>query len=396
MKWAPVYFTAANQGDWEDRPVRIAQVAPLVESVPPAKYGGTERVIANLTAELVRMGHEVTLYASGDSRTDARLIPLVERALWKSDSPKNEMLLHLAELGRVAREARHFDVVHSHLDVLAFPFGRQSPAPFVHTLHGRLDLPELQTFYDQFSDVPLVSISDSQRRPIPDANWVGRVYNGVAMDTLPFGTGQGGYLAFVGRISPEKGVAEAIDMALKVGMPLKIAARLPLEGLDSSWVALDWAYYNEEVKPRLARSSLIEFVGEVDDFEKGQLLKDAAGMVFPINWPEPFGLVMVEALACGTPVIARALGSTPEVIRHGRTGFLCSTVDEMVDACLRLDSIDRVGCREDVEHRFSARAMAEGYLDVYRRVCGETRHEPSLAPPIRLLRPTPDVAPIPV
>jgi len=375
--------------------VRIAQVAPLVESVPPAKYGGTERVIANLTAELVRMGHEVTLYASGDSRTEARLVPLVERALWKSDSPQNDIILHLAELGRVSRDARRFDVIHSHLDVLAFPFGRQSAAPFVHTLHGRLDLPELQTLYEQFSDVPVVSISDSQRRPIPHANWVGQVYNGVATDTLPFGTGRGGYLAFLGRISPEKGVAEAIDVALKVGMPLKIAARLPLEGIDNSWVALDWAYYREEVKPRLS-SSLIEFVGEVDDAEKGDLLKDAAGLVFPINWPEPFGLVMVEALACGTPVIARALGSTPEVIRHGRTGFLCSTVDEMVDACQRLDSIDRFACRQDVEERFSARAMARRYVDVYRRVCGAANPEPSLAPPIRLLRPTPEAAPIPV
>jgi len=375
--------------------VRIAQVAPLVESVPPAKYGGTERVIANLTAELVRMGHEVTLYASGDSRTEARLVPLVERALWKSDSPQNDIILHLAELGRVSRDARRYDVIHSHLDVLAFPFGRQSAAPFVHTLHGRLDLPELQTFYEQFSDVPVVSISDSQRRPIPHANWVGQVYNGVATGTLPFGTGRGGYLAFLGRISPEKGVAEAIDVALKVGMPLKIAARLPLEGIDNSWVALDWAYYREEVKPRLS-SSLIEFVGEVDDAEKGDLLKDAAGLVFPINWPEPFGLVMVEALACGTPVIARALGSTPEVIRHGRTGFLCSTVDEMVDACQRLDSIDRFACRQDVEERFSARAMARGYVDVYRRVCGAANPEPSLAPPIRLLRPTLEAAPIPV
>jgi glycosyltransferase involved in cell wall biosynthesis len=254
----------------------------------------------------------------------------------------------------------------------------------------------LQTFYDQFSDVPVVSISDSQRRPIPDANWVGRVYNGVAMDTLPFGIGQGGYLAFLGRISPEKGVAEAIDVALRVGMPLKIAARLPLEGVDNSWVALDWAYYNEEVKPRIAKSSLIEFVGEVDDYDKGQLLKDAAGLVFPINWPEPFGLVMVEALACGTPVIARTLGSTPEIVRPGRTGFLCSSVDEMVDACRRLDSIDRVGCRIDVEHRFSARAMAEGYVDVYRRVATEAPREPAMSPPIRLRRPTPDIAPIPI
>ncbi len=374
--------------------MRIAQVAPLVESVPPAKYGGTERVIASLTTELLRMGHEVTLYAAGDSRTEARLIPLVERALWKSDTAQNETLLHLAELGQVVHDARRYDVVHSHLDAMAFSFGRNSAAPWVHTMHGRLDLPELQQFFRQFSDVPVVSISDSQRRPIPDANWVGRVYNGVATDGLPFGMGRGGYLAFVGRISPEKGVIEAIDVALRVGMPLKIAARLPLEGVDNSWVALDWQYYNEEVKPRLS-SSLIEFVGEVDDFDKGELLKDAAGLIFPINWPEPFGLVMVEAMACGTPVIARALGSTPEILRHGRTGFLCSTVDEMVDACRDLDTIDRATCRQEVEDRFSARAMARGYLDVYKRVCTPLHAEPSLTP-IRLLRPTPEATPLPV
>ena len=374
--------------------MRIAQVAPLVESVPPAKYGGTERVIASLTAELVRMGHEVTLYAAGDSRTEARLVPLVERALWKSDAPSNETLLHLAELGRVVRDARRYDVVHSHLDALAFAFGRVSPTPFIHTLHGRLDLPEQQPFFHQFSDVPVVSISDSQRKPVPHANWVGRVYNGVDMERLPLGEGNGGYLAFVGRISPEKGVVEAIDVALRLGMPLKIAARMPLESVENSWVALDWAYYTEQVKPRLS-SSLIEFVGEVDDYEKGQLLKDAAGLLFPINWPEPFGLVMVEAMACGTPVIARRLGSAPEVVRDGRTGFLCSTVDEMVAACQKLDTIDRAFCRDDVEKRFSAHAMARGYVDVYQRVTGiRERPEQALAPTLRMLRP--EAAPLPV
>lgn len=374
--------------------MRIAQVAPLVESVPPAKYGGTERVIANLTAELVRLGHEVTLYASGDSRTEARLIPLVERALWKSDVPRNDALLHLAELGRVVRDARRYDVIHSHLDASAFSFGRHSPAPFVHTLHGRLDLPELQPFFQQFDDVPVVSISDSQRRPVPHANWVGRVYNGVDTAQLPYGAGSGGYLAFVGRISPEKGVVEAIDVALKVGMPLKIAARMPLETIDNPWVALDWAYYRDEVKPRLA-SPLIEFVGEVDDVAKGELLRDAAGLLFPINWPEPFGLVMVEALACGTPVIARRAGSAPEVIRDGKTGFLCSTVDEMIDACRQLGSIDRAACRQEVERRFSAHAMARGYLDIYKHL-GAAAPEPALASPLRLLRPTHEPTALPV
>lgn len=351
----------------DGEPVRIAQVAPLVESVPPAKYGGTERVIAALVTELVRMGHDVTLYASGDSRTEARLIPLVERALWKSGSHGNDFLLHEAELSRASRDARRYDMVHSHLDVLGFAFGRSSPTPWVHTLHGRLDLPELQEVYRQFDDVPVVSISASQRRPVPHANWVGRVYNGVSMETLPFGTGSGGYLAFVGRISPEKGVADAIDVALGAEMPLKIAARLPLERKDDPWVAQDWAYYRDEVKPRL-KSSLIEFIGEVGDDEKAALLKDALGLVFPINWPEPFGLVMVEALACGTPVIARNMGSVPEIIHHGRTGFLCSTVDEMVASCRSLPYVDRRVCRQDAEERFSAHAMALGYIEVYEKL----------------------------
>lgn len=371
--------------------MRIAQVAPLVESVPPEKYGGTERVIAALTAELIELGHDVTLYASGDSGTEARLIPLVEKALWRSENRPNELLLHMAELGRVTREARNYDIIHSHLDCMAFPFGRFSTTPMIHTLHGRLDLPELQRLYWEFPDTPVVSISNSQRRPIPFANYIATVYNGVSIEKLPFGQGQGGYLTFVGRISPEKGVADAIDVALRAGIPLKIAARMPLENVDNPWVAMDWDYYRDEVKPRMD-SSLIEFVGEVNDEEKGKLLKDAFGLVFPINWPEPFGLAMAEALACGTPVLARAVGSAPEVIDHGRTGFLCADVDEMVAYCQSIESIDRAACRQEAEERFSAPAMAKGYLRAYATVREKRQQHAHESLPVKLFGPAREAA----
>jgi glycosyltransferase involved in cell wall biosynthesis len=276
-------------------------------------------------------------------------------------------MLHVAELARVTREAGDYDVIHSHLDYQGFPFARVSPTPFVHTLHGRLDLPEHQHIFREFPDAAVVSISNSQRRPIRSANWVATVYNGIDPDGFPFGGGAGGYLAFVGRISPEKGVAEAIDVAQRVGIPLKIAARMPLESTDNPWVAQDWEYYKAEVKPRL-NSSLVEFIGEVGDREKGELLKDALAVLFPISWPEPFGLVMVEALACGTPVVARNVGSAPEILQHGRTGFLCSTADEMAAACQAIDQLDRSACRDEVVSRFSARAMALGYLKAYAAV----------------------------
>ena len=362
--------------------MRIAQVAPVVESVPPVRYGGTERVVAALVAELVALGHDVTLYASGDSTTEARLIPVVETALWRIGGTMSDLVVHLTELGRVAREAPDYDVIHSHVDALAFQFGRHSRTPFVHTMHGRLDLPELRGLIEEFPDAPLVSISDSQRSPLRHANWLATVYNGVALDALPFGADEGKYLAFLGRISPEKGVADAIDIAIRAEIPLKIAARMPLEGVENAWIARDWAYYQEQVKPRLGHP-LIEFVGEVDDQGKGELLQDAMGLLFPIDWPEPFGLAMVEALGCGTPVIARAIGSAPEILTNGETGFLCSTIDQMVASCARLGEISRRVCRQEVVERFSARAMAEGYLAVYREV-QEDAH-PSLSVPYSTL-----------
>jgi glycosyltransferase involved in cell wall biosynthesis len=355
--------------------MRIAQVAPLVESIPPAKYGGTERVVAALATELVALGHEVTVYASGDSDVAGRLVPVVEEALWKRDCTVNENMLHLAELARVAREADQYDIIHSHLDYLAFPFAHHCATPVVHTMHGRLDIPALQRLSREYPEMALVSISDSQRRPLLRANWAATVYNGTNVDAYPMGNGDGDYLVFLGRISPEKGLADAIDIAVRAGMRLKIAARMPLQNVDNPWVQQDWQYYRDEIEPRLG-NPLVEVVGEVDDEEKGELLRDARALLFPINWPEPFGLAMVEALACGTPVIARSLGSVPEVISHGRTGFVCSTIDEMVDACRRVESISRAECRADAEERFSQRAMALGYLDVYRALCAGTLYLP--------------------
>lgn len=347
--------------------MRIALVAPLVVAVPPLLYGGTERVISALAEVLVGQGHEVALYASGDSRTSARLVPMVEEAVWTSNSGADAQLLHLAELARVTREAADFDVIHSHLDCLAFPFGRLSATPFLHTMHGRLDFPETIAVLEAFPDAMLVSISNSQRQPVLGANWIGTVYNGISLTALPFGDGHGGYLVFLGRISAEKGVADAIDVANAADLPLKIAARMPLANVQTPWVAHDWAYYNDEVKPRLD-GGRVEFIGEVGELDKGALLKDAMAMIFPINWPEPFGLVMAEALACGTPVIARSVGAAPEIIDHGRTGFLCADVGEMVASCRRVAAIDRRLCRTVAEERFSSDAMTRGYLAAYRAV----------------------------
>ena len=345
--------------------MRIALVAPLVVPVPPPLYGGTERVIGALADELVGQHHEVTLYASGDSITSARLVPVVEKALWTANSTADAHVLHLAELARVTREAADFDVIHSHLDCVAFSFGRLSPTPFVHTMHGRLDFAEIAEVLREFPDAPLISISNSQRTPVPNARWMATVYNGVPLDSLQFGEGPGGYLVFLGRISPEKGVADAIDVASAAGLDLKIAARMPLANVHTPWAANDWAYYRDEVKPRLD-GGRIEFLGEVGETEKAALLGGALAMIFPINWPEPFGLAMAESLACGNPVIARSVGAAPEVIDHGRTGFLCDDVREMVESCERVESLDRRACRSAAEERFSSRVMAEGYFAAYR------------------------------
>ena len=285
---------------------------------PTHQIWGTERVIHSLTEELVRRGHEVTLFASGDSVTSARLEPIVERAIWHHPRHRDHLPFVIAELQTVLDRADEFDVIHSHLDYLAFPFARISPTPWVHTLHGRMDLSEYQQLYRKFSDARVVSISNNQRRPVPFANWVATVYNGIAVDEYPFQPVAGDYLAFVGRIAPEKNLHVAIEVALKAEIPLKIAARMPLPHALSPNDSDDWTYYAEQIKPHLD-NPLIEYVGEVDEQQKRVLLRHAAALINPVNWPEPFGLVMAEALACGTPVIAKRAGSVPEIVDHGRT-----------------------------------------------------------------------------
>ncbi len=348
--------------------MRIAQIAPPFETVPPVGYGGTERVVSTLAEELVRRGHDVTLFASGDSRTSARLVPTVDRALWRRE-PRYEDLAPFwsVTLGRVLRHADEFDVVHSHLDVFGLPLCRAGLGPVVTTMHGRLDLPELLPVFEEFHDAPVVSISDAQRRPLPAARWIATVHNGIDLDQFTPRAEPGQYLAFLGRVSRAKGLHLAIQVARKARMPIKVAARLPLPfSLLADWRA-DHEYYEHEVKPLLA-SADVEFVGEIGGPEKDAFLGGAAALLFPIQWPEPFGLVMPEAMACGTPVVALRNGSVPEVVRHGVTGFVCDSVDEMVEAVARIGQIDRRACREDVERRFSPSAMADGYEAVYREL----------------------------
>jgi glycosyltransferase involved in cell wall biosynthesis len=348
--------------------MRIAQVAPPFESVPPAAYGGTERVVATLTDELVRRGHDVTLLASGDSRTSARLIRTVDRALWHRDPPYQDLApFWPITLGCLAEHLHEFDLIHNHLDFWTYPLARVAPCPVVTTLHGRLDLPELQPLYRVFSDVPLVSISDAQRAPVAFANWVATIYHGIELDQFTFDPHPQGYLAFLGRISPEKGLDTAIRVAQRSGVPLKIAARKPLQFARDPNVRQDWRYFNEVIQPLLGADG-VEFIGEVGGREKDAFLGGAAALLFPITWPEPFGLVMVEALACGTPVLALSEGSVPEVIRHGRTGYLCDTEDELVAAVSRIRAIDRAACRAEAERRFSPGAMAAQYEQVYSRL----------------------------
>ncbi len=345
--------------------MRIAQLAPPFESVPPARYGGTERVVFTLTEELVRRGHDVTLFAAGDSQTSARLVPTVDTALWHRRPLVEDFAPYWAvTLGKLLSELGEFDVVHSHLDFFGFPLARQASQPVVTTLHGRLDLPELTELWAEFNDVPLVSISDAQRRPAPNVNWVDTIYHGIDLDDYAPSFEPGRYLAFLGRISPEKGVDTAIRVARAAGMPIRIAARAPLPYKASPGVVRDWEYYENEVQP-LLQGSDVELIGQVGGVQKSDLLRNAAALLFPIRWPEPFGLVMAEALACGTPVIALSQGSVPEVVEHGVTGFVCESEDELVEAVSRVGEIDRRRCRAEAERRFSPNAMADQYEAVY-------------------------------
>jgi glycosyltransferase involved in cell wall biosynthesis len=335
--------------------MRIAQVAPLTESVPPQLYGGTERVVAFLTDELVRLGHDVTLFASGDSRTNARLIPAWPRALRLGSACQDTLAPHLLMLEDVAKRADEFDVLHFHVAHFHFPLVRRLPIAHLTTMHGRLDLAELPPLYREFSEIPVVSISDAQREPLPEANWIGTVYHGLPLDLLHFHPGPGQYLAFLGRISQEKRVDRAIAIATSCGVPLRIAAKVD---------PADREYFEREIR-HLLDNPLVEFIGEINEEQKDEFLGSASALLFPIDWPEPFGLVMIEALACGVPVVAFRGGSVPEVIHHGVTGFVVDTLDEAVEATRRVEHLSRRECRAAFERRFSITRMAADYVQLY-------------------------------
>ena len=341
--------------------MRLAMIAPLIEAVPPHLYGGTERVVSVLTEELVRRGHDVSLFASGDSTTAAELVACCPRGLRLDTDVGDTLAYVLTELGEVYRRAPEFDIIHNHLDYLAFPFARLASTPTVSTAHGRFDLPEVQRVYGVFAEQALVSISDAQRARLPRANWVATVYNGIDLTNFHLRTDPGDYLVFLGRISPEKRPDRAIEIARDVGMRLIIAAKVD---------DVDRDYYEHAVAPMMRQSSLVEFVGEVDERQKDDLLGHAYAYLFPIDWPEPFGLTMVEAMATGTPVVAYGAGSVPEVVMDGVTGFVCETFHDMIDAIPRVRSLDRGACRRLVEERFSVAAMADGYERVYASVLG--------------------------
>lgn len=342
--------------------MRIAQVAPLTEAVPPKLYGGTERVISWLTDELVERGHDVTLFATGDSTTSATLEAVWPRALRLDASVRDPNGLHIMMLEHVFRRAQEFDLIHFHLDYYPFSlFSRQS-VPFVTTLHGRLDLPEHQPVFDAFSSIPVVSISNAQRRPVPQAGWRRTVYHGLPANLLGPRSIRPSYLAFLGRIAPEKRVDRAIRIAHRCNLPLRIAAKVD---------AVDCDYFESEIRALLELGN-VEFVGEIDDKQKSDFLSGAAALIAPIDWPEPFGLVMIEAMACGTPVIAFNRGSVPEVIEDGVTGYIVEDETSAVGAVHRAARLSRSTIRKRFEERFTAERMATDYVDLYRTLVEPT------------------------
>ena len=338
--------------------MKIAQVSPLYESVPPKYYGGTERVVSYLTEELVRQGHEVTLFASGDSVSEAHLLAPCERALRLDCTCEDPIAYHVIMLEHVLRQAEAFDIIHFHIGYLHFPLVTRFRAPTLTTQHGRLNLPELTPLFEMFPSIPVTSISQDQRRPLPWLNWQGTVYHGLPLELLSFHECPGDYLAFLGRISPEKRVDRAIEIAKRVEMPLKIAAKVD---------AADRAYFETEIKPLLDHP-LVEYIGEIGEHEKGAFLGHAYAMLFPIDWPEPFGLVMIESLACGTPVIAYRQGSVPEILEDGVTSYIVDDLDAATQAVLRVADLSRQRCREVFEERFSASRMAHDYVRLYQRL----------------------------
>ena len=345
--------------------MRIAQIAPLYESVPPKYYGGTERVVSYLTEELVGQGHDVTLFASGDSVTRARLVAACRRSLRMDKHCVDRLAHHMLMLEHVVQRAAEFDIVHFHTDYLHFPLSRREQITHVTTLHGRLDLPDLVPVYQEFREMPVISISNVQREPLPWANWQATVYHGLPADMYQFRDKTGTYLAFLGRVSPEKRVDRAIEIAKQVGIPLKIAAKVD---------RVDKDYFETVVEP-LLRHPFVEFVGEIGEGEKEEFLSNAYALLFPIDWPEPFGLVIIEAMACGTPVIAYRGGAVPEVMEEGHTGFIVQGLEDAVDAVRRVPELSRKRCREVFDHRFTAARMAHGYVQVYERRINTRQHE---------------------
>jgi glycosyltransferase involved in cell wall biosynthesis len=368
--------------------MKIAQVAPLYESVPPKYYGGTERVVSYLTEELVRQGHDVTLFASGDSRTSARLVPGSRHALRLDPHCVDPLPHHFLMLERLFRQSQEFDLIHYHIDYLHYLMSRRHAVPHMTTLHGRLDIPDLVPLYNEFREIPLASISDAQRGPVARANWQGTVHHGLPLELYTLHERPGDYLAFLGRISPEKRVDRAIEVARRAGMKLKIAAKVD---------KADREYFEHTIQPLLS-DSLVEFVGEIGEKDKNDFLGNAYALLFPIDWPEPFGLVMIESMACGTPVIAARRGSVPEVMENGTTGFIYDTIDEAVGAVHLISKLSRRECREHFEKRFSVSRMASDYVTIYQRLMkasatsGGTRRSNKDRALKRLARP---VAPLP-
>jgi glycosyltransferase involved in cell wall biosynthesis len=337
--------------------LRIAQIAPLVESVPPKFYGGTERVVAYLTDALVKLGHDVTLFASGDSTTKARLMPVIPSAL-RLGNYVDQMAGNILQLQEVMDRAHEFDLLHFHTDYLHFPVTRLSKNKTLTTLHGRLDIPELKPLYQKFTDIPVISISNAQRRPLPMANWVATVYHGLPVDLYQPGNGAGDYVVFLGRFSPEKRADRAIEIARRAGVKIKIAAKVD---------KADERYFEKEIRHLLDQPH-VEYLHEIGEPDKGALLGNAKALLFPIDWPEPFGMVLIEAMACGTPVIAYSHGSVPEIIEHGKTGFIVTNIDKAAEALRNIHLISRSTCRDTFEKKYSDIVMAKNYVRLYEKM----------------------------